>query len=238
MKTLATLLVIVCAAAAAKEPKPRLVVADKPNAIDFPAARVRFVRLAIHASVEGNVCLDELEVYGPSGGDNLALASRGARASASSCLAGYPIHQVDHLNDGRYGNDHSWIAAGTGEEWAQVELPAAVDVARVVFSRDRKGQYRDRLPTYLDVQVSTDGRRWTHVAELRTSNAPVPFPVPATWDALERYAFDCEARTWDQVFQDDPLSPSRAGRPYWAELARLDGLSRVVKIAWRRRGST
>jgi Hydrazine synthase alpha subunit middle domain len=229
MKTLATLLVIVCAAAAAKEPGPRVVVADKPNTIDFPAARARFVRLEIHASVDGNVCLDELEVYGPSGGANLALAGRGARASASSCLAGYPIHQVAHLNDGRYGNDHSWIAAGTGEEWAQVELPAAVDVARVVFSRDRDGHYRDRLPALLDVQVSTDGRQWTRVAGLRTTSAPVPLPDPPTWDDLERYAFHCEARTWDQVFQDDPLSPARAGRPYWAELARLDGLSRVLK---------
>ncbi len=101
----------------------------------------------------GQVCIDELEVYGPELQKNWALASGGAVASASSCLPGYEIHQIAHLNDGRYGNVHSWIAATTGQEWAQVELPRPVRVDRVVISRDREGKYHDRLPVLWQVAV-------------------------------------------------------------------------------------
>ena len=86
----------------------------------------------IAASQGGPPCIDELEIYGPDGGRNLGLAADGARATASSCLPGYAIHQVANLNDGRYGNDHSWIAATAGREWAQIELARPVDVAKIV----------------------------------------------------------------------------------------------------------
>ena len=71
--------------------------------------------------------IDELEVFGPHGEVNLVLAENGAIASASSCLAGYPIHQIAHLNDGRYGNEKSWIAAGSRDEWIQIELAAPAE---------------------------------------------------------------------------------------------------------------
>ena len=112
---------------------------DKANAVAFPAQAAKFVRFVIHANTGEQPCIDELEVYGPDGKRNLALAKHGAKPSASSSLLGYPIHQIEHLNDGLYGNDHSWIA-GTGNsgEWAQIELPKPAKVARVVFSRDRR----------------------------------------------------------------------------------------------------
>ena len=116
------------------------VAAERPNVVAFPAARAKFVRFVVRASAGGQPCIDELEVYAPEGKQNLALGKDGAKASASSCLAGYAIHQVAHLNDGRYGNACSWIAATGGEEWAQIELPQAAEVAKVVFSRDREGQ--------------------------------------------------------------------------------------------------
>ena len=98
---------------------------DQANEIRFPARPARFVRVLIHASSQGEPCIDELEVFAASGTKNLALASGGAKASASSCLAGYAIHQTAHLNDGRYGNARSWIAAGRRDEWVQIELPQA-----------------------------------------------------------------------------------------------------------------
>jgi Hydrazine synthase alpha subunit middle domain/F5/8 type C domain len=218
------------------KPRRLVVAADKPNVLDFPTARARLVRLAIRASSGGEPCLDELEVYAPGGARNLAHAGAGAKASASSCLAGYAIHRVDHLNDGQYGNDHSWVAATTGEEWAQVELPAETEVARVVFSRDRNGVYHDRLPSHVVVQLSTDGRQWTTACEAAAPGAPVPPPSPLTWDALLRYAFERERDMWEVLPQDDALSPAHAdrpalpgGAPYWGALAKLDGLSRVVK---------
>ena len=137
--------------------------------IEFPGQNARFVRLVI-LKTSGNTepCLDELEVYGPDSTENLALASRGAVASASSLLPGYAIHQVAHLNDGQYGNSHSWIAATPGESWAQIELPQAVQVARVVISRDRKGEFQDRIPVEANVLLSPDGTAWQSVGALET----------------------------------------------------------------------
>ena len=111
---------------------------DKPNRIEFEAVEARFVRFVMPGNQPSPPCIDELELYGPRDDTNLALARAGAKATASSCLAGYAIHQSPHLNDGLYGNSHSWIAAGTRNEWAQIELPRSVALARVVFSRDRE----------------------------------------------------------------------------------------------------
>jgi len=112
------------------------IAADRANntlvtSIEFAAQEARIVRLVIRRPHAGAPCIDELEVYGPNSLTNLALASRGAVARASSVLPGYAIHAVAHLNDGLYGNDNSWISATEGEEWAQIELPATALVGRV-----------------------------------------------------------------------------------------------------------
>ncbi|HID24815.1 MAG TPA: hypothetical protein EYP14_20780, partial [Planctomycetaceae bacterium] len=150
----------------------------KPVVLDFPAQRARFVRLVIKRTAGGTQpCLDELEVFGPDKKVNLAASARGAKAAASSCIAGYAIHKVEHLNDGRYGNSHSWIAAKpTG--WAQIELPEPAEVARVVFARDREGRYRDRMPAAFELRLSRDGRHWRVVKDVvALENVPVDQPL-------------------------------------------------------------
>ncbi len=149
----------------AEQSAPRSVMAVDPaaaNVIAFPPQRVSAIRLVIHRSNRGQPCLDELEVYGPDSSENLALRKRGGRASASSSLTGYAIHRVEHLNDGLYGNDHSWIC-GSNSGWAQIDLPREMRVDRVVFSRDRKGRYRDRVPVVFELQVSANGASWRTV---------------------------------------------------------------------------
>jgi hypothetical protein len=177
------------------------VLAEKPNTFTFAPSQARLIRLLILETENGQPCVDELEVYGV-GGENLALASQGARASASSCLAGYPIHQVAHLNDGRYGNSHSWIAAGTGNEWAQIELPAPAEVSKVVFSRDREGSFHDRLPSQFEIRVSLDGAQWKTVCSV---NAQISLPADADWNSLLTYAFLCEQDTWSRIDPDPPV---------------------------------
>ncbi len=220
--------------------------ADKPNEVVFPATDARFVRITIKDSAGTQTCIDELEVYAD-GNENLALASRGAKASASSCINGYPIHKTEHLNDGRYGNAHSWIAGGGNGAWVQIELPEPAGVARVVFSRDRKGTYRDRLPRVLEVAVSDDGMNWKRVSTLKADVSPAPRhanyvpPVelsdPPTWEGLLRYAFLCERHTWQRMNANDHLSPLKTerpaipgGEPYWGRIARLDPLERVLVL--------
>ena len=130
---------------------------DKANSIPVPASEARYVRMAILANSGAQPCIDELEVYGPDDKANLALASSGAKATASSCLAGYDAHRIAHLNDGLYGNDHSWIAAGASGEWVQIELPRPMTVNRVVFSRDRTGRFSDRVIAHFEILLSLDG---------------------------------------------------------------------------------
>ena len=159
----------------ATAPAAEMVVDPKqPNVVAFPAQEAKLVRFVIHSVSRAQPCIDELEVYGPDSKANLALAKGGAKAGASSCLPGYSIHQIEHLNDGRYGNDFSWIAAGGTEEWAQIELPKPVRIDRVVFSRDRKGRYQDRLPTAFEIRVSGDGRQWRTVRKVGKVHTLVP----------------------------------------------------------------
>ena len=130
-----------------------LTLGNSPEAFQFPPQEeVRFVRVAIHeSSGTSQPGIDELEIFGPAGKENLALAEHGAVASASSLLPGHAIHQIKHLNDGLYGNDHSWISASNKSEWAQIELPKLTTVASVVVTRDRTGNYRDRIPVVFEV---------------------------------------------------------------------------------------
>ena len=138
----------------------------KPNRFVFAPTDTRFVRLAIGRSDNGLACIDEMEVYGASATANLALASTGAKASASSSLTGYAIHRIENLNDGLYGNEHSWICGGASG-WVQVELPQAATVSSVVISRDREGKLSDRLLEAFDIQTSPDGRQWTTVKRIK-----------------------------------------------------------------------
>ncbi len=176
---------------------------DKPNRIEFEAVEARFVRFVMPGSQPSPPCIDELELYGPGDDTNLALAGTGAKATASSCLSGYAIHQIAHLNDGLYGNSHSWIAAGTRNEWAQIELPEIVSLARVVFSRDREGRFRDRLPATIEIRVSVDGTKWNTI--VRRNAFPVLPEEPSGPTDLLRYAFDCENITWHKF---DPIDPA------------------------------
>ncbi|MFV1967287.1 MAG: discoidin domain-containing protein, partial [Pirellulaceae bacterium] len=218
-----------------------------PEALDFPPQEARYVRVAIHeTSGTTQPGIDELEIFGPESRDNLALAERGALASASSVLAGYAIHAVAHLNDGLYGNDHSWIAASRDSEWVQIELPEPASVARVIVTRDRTGKYRDRIPEVFEVLVSQDGRQWQPVAQRdrtvanrarRLPYLPVDRLPEKSWRGFLQYTFLRERATWSHIPADDHLSPllvdrpaAPGGAPYWGRIARLAPLDRVLVL--------
>lgn len=150
-----------------RAPRIRVPVKRSANTERFAATPAMFVRFTIEDTTQLQPCIDELEVL--TAGDhprNVALASLGARATASSTLPGYAIHQVAHLNDGRYGNDHSWISDEPGKGWVQIEFARPENIDRVVWSRDRDDvpRYNDRLPTRYAVEVSPDGIHWQLVA--------------------------------------------------------------------------
>lgn len=120
---------------------------------------VRFVRFTIHdANLHPSLgliepCLDEFEIYVSEDPEkNVALSANGAIATASGSRES-GSHKLVHLNDGVYGNSHSWMSDTKGRGWVQIELPKAMSVERVVWSRDREGKLKDRLPTVYTLEV-------------------------------------------------------------------------------------
>jgi len=152
-----------------KQPLPELELRPQVtyhyNEDKFPPVEAKFVRFTIEATSDGNAPgIDELEIYGPDRTRNLA---KSGKATASSVISGYRIHQVQHLNDGRVGNAHSWISGTPGTGWAQIELPQSQQVQRVVWARERNKKVADRLATQYRIEVSVDGRSWKLVSDHR-----------------------------------------------------------------------
>jgi hypothetical protein len=151
----------------------------------FAETEARFLRFTILASSGGEPCIDELEAG--SGNLNVALASAGTKATASGSLAGYEIHKLEHLNDGRPGNARSWIASEAGKGWVQLEFPKVVRIDRVVWGRDREGNFKDRLTTQYRIELATEPGAWKTVA---SSEDRTPFAGESTKPAGPEYRFD------------------------------------------------
>ncbi|HEY8746912.1 MAG TPA: DUF1549 and DUF1553 domain-containing protein [Tepidisphaeraceae bacterium] len=147
----------------------------RQNVERFDALEARFVRMRILAtSGSSEPCIDEIEVFAAGAdGANIALASAGAKPTASGVLPGFAIHQINHLNDGKYGNDNSWISNQRGKGSVTIELPRKARIDRVVWSRDRDGKFADRVPTKYVLEIAIDDpENWTVVA---TSNDRFPY---------------------------------------------------------------
>lgn len=129
------------------------------NTETFASVEAKYVRMTVQATAIGDEpCIDELEIYAD--GKNVALASTGAKATASSAFPDASIHRIEHLNDGKHGNSHSWISNERGAGWAQIELAQAYKIDRIVWGRDRLKQYNDRLAIQYRFEASLDGKTW------------------------------------------------------------------------------
>lgn len=139
----------------------------------FSKTRARHVRFTILASSASEPCIDELEVF--AGDVNVGLASAGAIATSSGNFE-HPLHQLKHINDGRHGNAHSWIASAATGGWVALELASEFEIERIVWGRDREGMFGDRLATNYRVESSLDGEQWQLLA---SSEDRLPFSTAA-----------------------------------------------------------
>ena len=157
-------------------------VASERNVERFLPARARFVRFTVNATTDGTEpCIDELEIFSPDNpSKNLALASGGAKATASSVYPNDPHHAVEHIHDGRVGNSWSWISRERGGGWIAIELADEAEIDRVVWGRDRSGEFRDRLATSYTIEVATEPGRWRAVAD-STDRADSKATVVPDW---------------------------------------------------------
>ncbi len=132
------------------------------NEDTFETVEAVALRFTILATSGGEPCIDEFEVFDGEG-RNVALAAYGGKASASGTLAGYALHQLAHLNDGKFGNAHSWISNTKGAGWIQIDFPAKVRVNKVVWGRDRDGRFSDRLATRYKIEAAPQAGQWKQV---------------------------------------------------------------------------
>ena len=152
-------------------PRPR--VSKYETTETFAPVEARFFRFTILRSTgatgKSAVSLDEFEIFSAKDPThNLALATRGAKASVRSMRysnddpLAYGAH---HLNDGRF--DAVWISGEPGGQLT-IEFPQAVTIASATWSADRIRAYApNRSGAFSDeyvLETSRDGKQWTAIA--------------------------------------------------------------------------
>jgi mono/diheme cytochrome c family protein len=149
------------------------------NVDRFVPAPAKFVRFSVQATTGAEPCIDELEIYTAEATPrNVALASAGAKVTASGVYSdgASPLHRLEHVNDGQYGNARSWISSENGAGWVMVELAEPVEIARVAWARDREGKFADRLATKYRIELALRPEQWQTVA---TSDDRRPYVADA-----------------------------------------------------------
>ena len=127
------------------------------NIDSFEPIAAKFIRFTIENTSSGEPCIDELQIF--AGETNVALATAGATASSSGDFV-HPLHKLEHVNDGQFGNSRSWIASSRSGGWVQIELANITTIDRVVWGRDHLGQFADRLATEYRIESSLDAVNW------------------------------------------------------------------------------
>jgi len=220
--------------------------ADGENRLEFEPVTAKFVRLELSRDQRGGApALDEVLLFGPDDpGKNLAADKFGTKVQTSSCIAGHEIHRSEHINDGRYGNAHSWVADQADDKPVVVlELPEAVKLHAVVFSRDRFGDFNDRVPVDVACSVSENGENFVPVNIVSVTSKPAriarprprgawagvaipgppPPPIlgtkenrldPVAYDAVWRATLVDEEYAWLKAFGRADIDPGLMHTPY------------------------
>ena len=119
------------------------------------------------------------EVPSPRSSRNLAWVGNGAApATASAELPGFEMHRAKGLNDGVYGNAHSWIGGVSGASF-KIELSRVAEIGSFHLGRDRTGAFADRSLGELKIETSIDGQTWQTVFE-RKGLSTLPGYRPTT----------------------------------------------------------
>ncbi len=148
---------------------------SRMNTDRFAPVKAKRVRFTIRATNNLEPCLDELECF-DTAGLNVALARDGTVATSSGDSVVANRHELRHINDGLYGNSHSWMSNQKGKGWVMLEFPQEHVIDRVVWGRDRDGQYNDRLATDYLIEVCPKDGEWQAVADSSDRTGSVPSP--------------------------------------------------------------
>jgi mono/diheme cytochrome c family protein len=199
------------------------------NVERFSPIEAKFVRFTIQSTNGSEPCLDELEVFSAEEAPrNVALATNGAAATSSSDLPGYPIHKLEHINDGRYGNDRSWISNEAGRGVMTISFRTRELIDRLVWSRDRNvpPQYTDRTATQYEIAVSLDGQEWNVVAS-HADRAPFGSPAPSGGDDGEAAALRNQLQSRQKELEREIAALSNSPMAYVGNFASAQPTMRL-----------
>jgi len=161
-------------------------------------------------------CLDELEVFDVAG-RNVALAAAGTKPLSSGNLVTAGVHELEHVNDGQYGDGRSWVAATRTDGWVMLEFAEPVTIERIVWSRDRTGKRKNRLPTAYRIEVSAGpgaDDAWTLVA-----------------DSTDRLAYGTrDAAPSDELSAEDRATVAALEREKTALQDRVEAADRDMRV--------
>lgn len=132
--------------------------------------------LTITPSSGFSIVLDQIEgefssaQASPPARDNVALSSRGSVAFGSGEL-GLGTHFITNINDGIYGNAHSWIPAASAgaDSYIGVRLPVPTLVRSIAFGRDNGDATDCCGGTLTDRALGVYTLQFTRVAEPGTA---------------------------------------------------------------------
>ncbi len=207
------------------------------NEDSFPPIDARFVRFTITASSSAEPCIDELEVFN-TGGENVA---RFAKVVVSDTFANGTTskHKSEFINDGRYGNDRSWISGRKGGGWARVEFAQLQRIDHVVWSRDRSGsggpRFNDRLATGYHIDVSRDGEQWQTVSSSKARATLSPFGPQVYAGTFQTPGPTRRMHRGDPTQPREEISPaslSRIGSPLQLAANANEQQRRVALANW------
>jgi mono/diheme cytochrome c family protein len=162
----------------------------KLNIDRFSPIRTNRIRFNIQRTNNLEPCIDELEVF-DSNGKNVALASNGAKIKSSGDSTVPNRHELKFINDGKYGNSRSWMSNQVGKGWVEIEFPEPTTIHYILWGRDRRGEFSDRLATQYLIEVADEKGKWQKVADAtdRSSN-----PKDATANSNEATKLMSEQR--------------------------------------------
>jgi beta-mannosidase len=119
---------------------------------------------------------------------DLALAANGGVAFAKNVIAGNANHAIAHLNDGKYGNSHSWIGSANST-FCGVAFQQPSTISALAFGRDNLGTEFNGGP-YND--------RYAGMYVLQYTRAPHPdaSTPDSAWTSFGALALDTSGAVW------------------------------------------
>jgi hypothetical protein len=146
----------------------RVPVNARKNVERFAPVPARKLRFTVNKTSDAEPCIDELEIYtAEAQSRNVALASAGTEAKASSVYPNSDIHRLEHINDGKLGNSRSWISNERGKGWVELTFSNEVTIDRIIWGRDREQKFADRLATDYRIEVAVGSNDWRAIASSR-----------------------------------------------------------------------